>query len=117
MTTQGAWLLTLLAAASTCAGNLLLRQARAQGGAGGFWAVMLSPWSIGGIACYMLTMILFSKSLQRLPVSLVYPVQATVSFGMLAVAARILFNETMSPGQWVGIGTILVGTFLVGCAR
>ena len=106
------WTLVLLAGTLNCAGNLLLKQSRLQAGGSSLSELLLSPWFLGGLGCYGINVIVFAMALDRLPISVAYPVLAGLGFLLIAILAKWLFGETVAPIQWLGVGLILIGIIL-----
>ena len=71
-----------------------------------------SPFILGGLACYVVSVVVWILALSRVPVSVAYPM-LSVGYVVNAVAAWILFGESLSMQKLVGIGFIVVGVFLV----
>ncbi len=111
---QIAWLLVLAAGANSCIGNLLLKKSQLEAAPGeGFFALLLSPWFIGGLVFYGINVVLFAKALDELSVSVAYPVLAGSGFALLALSAAWIYGEQLSGTQYVGIGVILLGVILL----
>ena len=70
------------------------------------------PYILGGLGCYVVSVVLWIMALSRVEVSLAYPM---LSFGYVvnAFAAWHLFGEALTVQRLVGIGTIIVGVFMV----
>jgi multidrug transporter EmrE-like cation transporter len=70
-----------------------------------------------GIACYVLSVIIWIVALSRADVSVAYPM-LSVGYVVNALAAWALFGEAVTPMRLTGIGVIILGVFLVaGSAR
>jgi len=67
---------------------------------------------IGGLGCYVLSVVFWILALARVDVSVAYPM-LSLGYVVNAVAAWWLFNETLSGTRIAGIGVILVGVWLV----
>ncbi|SIT43523.1 conserved membrane hypothetical protein [Paraburkholderia piptadeniae] len=67
---------------------------------------------IGGLACYVLSVVVWIVGLSRVDVSIAYPM-LSLGYVVNAIAAWYLFGEVLSAQRLVGIGVILVGVFLV----
>ena len=106
------WTLVLIAGTLNCAGNLLLKQSRLQTSGLNLLDFLLSPWFLSGLACYGVNVIVFAMALDRLPISVAYPVLAGLGFMLIAILARWLFGETVSQIQWLGVSLILIGIIL-----
>ena len=72
----------------------------------------LSPFILGGLACYVVSVVVWILALSRVPVSIAYPM-LSVGYVVNAVAAWMLFGESLSMQKLVGIGFIVIGVFLV----
>lgn len=70
------------------------------------------PHIIGGLACYVISVVVWIMALSRVEVSVAYPM---LSFGYVlnALAAWWLFGEALSIERMLGIGVIIFGVFLI----
>jgi len=75
-------------------------------------ALALHPGILGGLSCYVVSVVVWIVALSRVEVSIAYPM---LSLGYVANAllAMWLFGEAVSLQRWVGIAVILVGVALV----
>jgi len=71
-----------------------------------------SPFILGGMACYAVSLVVWILGLSRVPVSIAYPM-LSVGYIVNAFLAYILFGESITAQKLVGIGFIVVGVFLV----
>lgn len=71
-----------------------------------------SPFILGGLACYVVSLVVWILALSRVPVSVAYPM-LSVGYVVNAVAAWMLFGESLSMQKLLGIGFIVIGVFLV----
>ena len=71
-----------------------------------------SPFILGGLACYVVSVVVWILALSRVPVSVAYPL-LSVGYIVNAVAAWMLFGESITAQKMIGIGFIVVGVFLV----
>jgi len=72
---------------------------------------------IAGIACYVVSVIVWIVALSRADVSVAYPM-LSIGYVVNALAAWALFGEAVTPMRLTGIGVIVLGVFLVaGSAR
>jgi multidrug transporter EmrE-like cation transporter len=71
-----------------------------------------NPFILGGLACYVVSVFVWIMGLSRVPVSVAYPM-LSVGYIVNAVAAWMLFGESLTAQKLVGIGFIVVGVFLV----
>jgi multidrug transporter EmrE-like cation transporter len=74
--------------------------------------VASNPFIISGLGCYAVSVVVWIMALSRVEVSLAYPM-LSVGYVVNAIAAWYLFGEALTAQRMVGIGTIVVGVFLV----
>lgn len=72
----------------------------------------LEPHILGGVSCYVVSLVVWIMALSRVEVSIAYPM-LSIGYLVNAVAAWYLFGETLSALRLTGIGFIVVGVFLV----
>jgi len=72
----------------------------------------LEPHILGGVACYVVSLVVWIMALSRVEVSIAYPM-LSIGYVINAVAAWYLFGESVTAVRMVGIGFIVVGVFLV----
>lgn len=66
-----------------------------------------------GLGCFAANVVFYAFALQKLQISVAYPIMVTVGFAIIAVVAGWKLGESLSTVQWVGVGAILVGVTLV----
>ena len=71
-----------------------------------------NPFIVSGLGCYAVSVVVWIMALSRVEVSLAYPM-LSIGYVVNAVAAWYLFGEALSAQRMIGIGTIIVGVFLV----
>lgn len=74
--------------------------------------VAASPFVLGGLACYAVSVVVWILALSRVPVSIAYPM-LSIGYIVNAAAAWLLFGESLGAQKLVGIGFIIVGVWLV----
>ena len=74
--------------------------------------VASNPFILGGLGCYAVSVVVWIMALSRVEVSLAYPM-LSIGYVVNALAAWYLFGEALSAQRMIGIGTIVVGVFLV----
>ncbi|MEQ1667569.1 MAG: 4-amino-4-deoxy-L-arabinose transferase [Sulfuriferula sp.] len=76
------------------------------------WKLATEPHIIGGLTCYVISVVIWIMALSRVEVSVAYPM---LSFGYIvnALAAWWLFGEAVSIERMIGIGVIIFGVFLI----
>jgi len=75
----------------------------------------LEPHILGGLACYVVSVVVWILGLSRVEVSIAYPM-LSIGYIINALAAWFLFGESLTAQKLVGIGFIVVGVFLVSRA-
>ena len=105
------WLFVFGAAANTSLANMLIKESRLREHTPGIPG-LFSPWFIGGLVFFGISVLLFSKALERLPVSLAYPAQAGCAFSMLVIISIVFLGEPISLVKLLGIGIIFAGILI-----
>ncbi len=77
-----------------------------------FGRMALEPHIGGGLACYVVRVVVWIMGLSRVPVSIAYPM-LSLGYIVNAVAAHYLFGESVTLSRWLGIGFIVAGVWLV----
>jgi multidrug transporter EmrE-like cation transporter len=72
----------------------------------------LEPHILGGVACYVVSLVVWIMGLSRVEVSIAYPM-LSLGYVLNAVAAWYLFGEAVSATRLAGIGVIIVGVYIV----
>lgn len=76
------------------------------------WRLATEPHIVGGIACYVISVVVWILALSRTEVSIAYPM-LSIGYVVNALAAWWLFGEAVTPARLVGIGVIILGVFIV----
>ena len=76
------------------------------------WQLATNPFIAGGLACYVVSVVVWIMALSRVPVSVAYPM-LSIGYIVNAFAAWMLFGESLTAQKLAGIGFIVVGVFLV----
>jgi len=96
-------------AAGTGAGAAgLLLQLRSLGTSGWFWAALV---------CFGLNFAAYLYALQRLPISLAYPVMVSCGYAIIVAVASMQMGERLVPVQWAGVGLMLAGVWLISLPK
>ena len=74
--------------------------------------LVLQPHILGGVACYVVSLVVWIMGLSRVPVSIAYPM-LSIGYVLNALAAWYLFGESLTAQKLIGIGFIIAGVFLV----
>ena len=72
----------------------------------------IEPHILGGLACYVVSVVLWVVALSKVPVSIAYPM-LSIGYVVNAAAAWYLLGEAVTPMRLAGIGIIVAGVFLV----
>ncbi|PYN00038.1 MAG: hypothetical protein DME07_17905 [Candidatus Rokuibacteriota bacterium] len=75
-------------------------------------AALTSPWLLVGVALQAAFFVMYLTLLSRAPVTQVLPLTA-VDYIVVALVARLLLAEAVTPTRWAGILLIVAGVFLV----
>lgn len=106
--------LILLASISSCVGNLLLKASRSGLAPDpGLVAPFLTPSFLGSMLFFVVSFVVFGKALDKVPVSLAYPVLATAGFALLAISSCWVFGERLSSLQGLGLLVAVCGITLL----
>jgi multidrug transporter EmrE-like cation transporter len=70
------------------------------------------PHILGGLGCYVISVVIWIMALSRVPVSIAYPM-LSIGYIVNAIAAFYLFNEPLAGQKLLGIGFIVIGVWLV----
>ncbi|HYS17410.1 MAG TPA: EamA family transporter [Candidatus Binatia bacterium] len=71
-----------------------------------------NPWLLLGVALQAAFFLMYLTLLSRAQVSQVLPMTA-LDYVVVALLARLLLAEAVTPTRWAGIALIVVGVFLV----
>ena len=74
--------------------------------------LVANPPILAGLACYVVSVVVWILGLSRVPVSIAYPM-LSVGYIVNAFAAWMLFGESITAQKLVGIGFIVIGVYLV----
>ncbi|HEY1725676.1 MAG TPA: SMR family transporter [Steroidobacteraceae bacterium] len=74
--------------------------------------VAVNPPILGGLLCYVISVVVWILALSRVDVSVAYPM-LSVGYIVSALAGWLLFSEQLTAARIAGIGIIIVGVWLV----
>ena len=72
----------------------------------------LEPHILGGVACYVVSLVVWLVGLSRVDVSIAYPM-LSIGYVINALAAWYLFGESLTAQKLIGIAFIVAGVALV----
>ncbi|RPE01324.1 4-amino-4-deoxy-L-arabinose-phosphoundecaprenol flippase subunit ArnE [Candidatus Pantoea deserta] len=104
-------ILILLVSLLSCAAQLCQKQAAFLGARHGRKRLMM--WIALSLLLLGVAMLLWLAVLRTVPVSVAYPM-LSLNFVLVAVAARLIWQETYTLRQWTGILAIMAGVALMG---
>jgi multidrug transporter EmrE-like cation transporter len=103
----------LVASLLGAVGQFLFKTASHQA-KGGPLAVLVNPWALLGMACYVTVMLLFTHAFRKGgTVAVLYPIYAT-TFIWAAIIAATWYGDAIRPVHMVGMVLLLAGMFLMG---
>lgn len=71
-------------------------------------------WLWGGLICFGLALVFYRYVLSKgLALSIAYPIMTTAGFAIVILASSIFFHERLVTIQWVGIGCLVLGIWLI----
>ena len=76
------------------------------------WKLATEPHIVGGLGCYVISVVIWVMALSRVEVSIAYPL-LSVGYVVNALAAWYLFGEAVTPMRLTGIGVIIIGVYMV----
>jgi multidrug transporter EmrE-like cation transporter len=71
----------------------------------------LNPWTLGCLACYGISVVLWAGALNLVEVNYAYPFLA-LGFLANALLSRAVLGETIPPMRWVALSLIILGVAL-----
>ncbi len=84
------------------------------GGVPGLIRLLLQNWILlVGLTCFALNVVFYAYALQKLPISMAYPIMVTGGFVIIVTVAGLILKERLSMIQWVGVAAIFIGVTLV----
>ncbi|MBN2196158.1 MAG: hypothetical protein JW751_25305 [Polyangiaceae bacterium] len=84
------------------------------GGLGGALRLLFRHWILlVGLVCFASNIVFYSFALQKLAISVAYPIMVVGGFAIIVIVAGALMSERLTTIQWVGVAAILFGMTLV----
>ena len=72
----------------------------------------IEPHILAGLACYVVSVVVWVVGLSKVPVSIAYPM-LSIGYLINAIAAYYLLGEAVTPMRLGGIGILIAGVFVV----
>jgi len=76
------------------------------------WNVIINPFIVSGLFCYIISVVVWLLVLSRVEVSYAYPL-LSVGYIVTAFAGYYFFSEALSASRWIGIITICIGVWFI----
>ena len=108
------WLLSIGLVVSVVAGNSALKYGVDSAQDQAIFALILNPWVIAGILLLMAWMLCRMALLSIMPMSIILPLTAGISYVLTGLTGRFLLGETVGPRQLWGLVLICVGVLFIG---
>ncbi len=84
------------------------------GGVMGVIQLVLRNWILlVGLGCFAANVLFYMYALQKMPISVAYPIMVICGFAIIVTVAGVILHERLSVVQWVGMAAILLGVTLV----
>lgn len=110
------WLLMLASGVCAGIGNLLVKRAKMGPDCSGFFSLLVSPWFLLALIAFLVNVLTLGKAMESLPVSMAAPAVSGTNFVVVVLGAALIFGESLSPVQYLGLASIVLGIVLVGRA-
>jgi multidrug transporter EmrE-like cation transporter len=82
--------------------------------AAGAVRMVLKNWVLlVGLGCFAANVVFYAYALQKMPISVAYPIMVASGFALIVLVAGAMLGERLTPVQWVGVLGILIGVALV----
>ncbi len=108
------WLYLVLAILCNSAANVLMKVASTSIGHGlGIRGMVQSGWVWLGLFLFGVALIFYLSVLQRMQLSVAYPIMTGTGFMLVTLASVLMFNETITWTKILGSGVILIGAILL----
>ena len=76
------------------------------------WKLATQPHIVGGLGCYVISVVVWVMALSRVEVSIAYPM-LSIGYVVNALAAWYLLGEAVSGMRFAGIFVIIIGVVMV----
>lgn len=76
-------------------------------------SALVSHWVQLGILCYIMAFVFWMQILDKMDLSLAFPLSAMV-YVVVMIASAFGLHETLTPMHWAGVGLIVAGVCVMG---
>lgn len=73
-------------------------------------------WGMLGAIVWGIEILLWAFALARLPLNVAFPLMS-LTYAATPLAGKFLFDETITPKRWIGIGFVTIGVMIVGAVE
>lgn len=96
------------------AGGQYLYKAGTDRARGGWAELLLSPWILAGVGCYIAVMVMFTSAFKAGgAVTVLYPIYAS-TFIWAAIMGQVINHQPIRPVHMLGMALLVVGMYLMG---
>ncbi|MDF2379324.1 MAG: SMR family transporter [Candidatus Gracilibacteria bacterium] len=113
------YILLGLAVVSNAVGNIFMKLSSEQFSES-LKEVLINPWVIFqnglwflGIACFGLTLVVYTKVLSQMNLSVAYPIMTSLGFVIVVMFSVLYLGERLAWWQWLGLLCVMIGVFLL----
>ena len=106
---QPSWLLVVLSACCNGIGTALLKQSRLASDNSSLLENIFSVWFISALVVYSTGLLVYTKALERLPISAAVPASQGITFILVTFISYWWFDERLTFNQIVATGFIFAG--------
>lgn len=85
--------------------------------ASSFFSLSLSYTTLIGLFLYIISFLMWMIIVQKFDLSYIQPIAVGLSYILIIGASLLIFKETISMNQWIGLGCILVGIVLMNLQK
>jgi len=107
------WVYLVLAAICTGIANLMLKKARSMVVDEGLIQQLFNPYFVSALILFVANLLFFSKALEKLPVTIAYPIFAGIGFSILFGLGVFWLGESLSRNHLTGAILILTGIWMI----
>lgn len=77
-----------------------------------FFKAFTSPFVLGGLTLYGVSLLIWLVVLSKVNLSLAYPL-ISISYVLVLFVSWLFLNEAVPAMRWVGVGLIMAGVFFI----
>lgn len=77
-----------------------------------FFKAFTSPFVLGGLTFYVVSLLIWLVVLSKVNLSLAYPL-ISISYVLVLLVSWLFLNEAIPAVRWIGVGLIIAGVFFI----